>query len=1049
MKIANISVDRPVAVTMMIMISVVLGLTMLMRLPIELFPDTDMPIVTVSTKYFGASPEEVESQVTKILEDKFASLDHLDTISSTSKQDVSSIMIQFDWGTDLDIAAVDVQAKVDEAMKDLPSDLTEAPLVEKLNPNDKPSLQYSLSAPETYSLGDLYQIADQSIKTQLERLENVASVEIYGGRENEIKILLNPDQMKNYGLSIPVVLDSMAKDTRNYTIGKIDQGTKELSIKVSGEAQRLEDIENLTFSTTAGGRVYLKDFAKVEVGYIDTDETIYFNGKNAVGIYVYKQAEGNTVELSKLAKKEIELIQQQLPADVQLDLIIDDADYINASIKNLIKDGLIGSTIAVTMLFLFLGRISSTMVVSLAIPITIISTFSLMYLSGITINMITLAAVGLAVGMMVDDAVVVMQNIYRHYHEEGRNIIEAAKIGTQEVGTAVMAATATKVIVFLPMMFVDGLAAQIFNPLALTVTFALLASLVVSLTVTPMISAVLFKRTYNGTGRFKWFFDFLEKASNFIKKYTQRLEEDYLRLLKWSLHHRKTVLSIAVLTFILGVAFVPFVGGEFMPGMDSGQFSIEIKMPKGTQIEETDQVVKNIMEDLKEIPEVEMYLVTMGRDQNSKVNIDLPDYALIDVTLADMADRERATVEVVDELRSSLNRFPGVDIKVKEKGFIASSMFSSDPVYLTIKGNDQGELKRISDEIEKIVKEVPGTREVETSFDQGQPEAQIHFNREKLKDYGLDIYGVSQTVRTAVSGQVVGVYRTGGEELDIRVQYDESSRSKLNDLNQIYVLSPRTGTQIPLGEIVRIEETLGPSTIFHEDKIKMAYVTSDIFGRDLQSINNDITKRLKDLNLPNGFTIEFGGESKDMNESFGDLGFAFILAVILIYMVMAAEFESYKYPFIIMFSLPLTLFGVTSSLALTGRPLSVPALLGIIMLVGIVVGNAIVLIEYTNQLRKEQGMGVYEALLKAGPTRLTPILMTTLTTVLGLFPFALGIGEGAETHAPMATVVVGGLSVATLLTLIVIPVLYSLFERKNFEINDSLNTSHIEGNLAK
>lgn len=1049
MKIANISVDRPVAVTMMIMISVVLGLTMLMRLPIELFPDTDMPIVTVSTKYFGASPEEVESQVTKILEDEFASLDHLDTISSTSKQDVSSIMIQFDWGTDLDIAAVDVQAKVDEVVKDLPSDLTEDPLVEKLNPNDKPSLQYSLSAPDIYSLGDLYQIADKSIKSSLERLENVASVEVFGGRENEIKILLNSDQMKNYGLSIPAILDVIAKDTRNYAIGKIDQGTKELSIKVSGEAEKVEDFNNLTFTTPAGSRVYLKDFAKVEVGYADTDETIYFNGKNAVGIYVYKQAEGNTVELSKLAKEEIELIQQQLPADVQLDLIIDDADYINASIKNLIKDGFIGSAIAVTVLFLFLGRISSTMVVSLAIPITVISTFSLMYLSGITINLITLAAVGLAVGMMVDDAVVVMQNIYRHYHEEGRSIIEAAKIGTQEVGTAVMAATATKVIVFLPMMFVDGLAAQIFNPLALTVTFALLASLVVSLTVTPMLSAVLLKRTYSGKGRFKWFFEFLEKAANYVKKYTQSLENGYLRLLKWSLHHRKTVLSIAVITFILGIAFVPFVGGEFMPGMDSGQLSIEVEMPKGTQLEETDRVVKEIMADLKEIPEVDMYLVTMGRDQNSKVDIDLPDYALIDVTLVDMADRKRETNEVVDELRSSLSRFPGTDIKVKEKGFIASSMFSSDPVYLTIKGNDQDELKRVSGQIEKIVKEVPGTREVETSFDQGQPEAQIYFNREKLKDHGLDIYSVSQTVRTAVSGQVVGVYRTSGEELDVRVQYDENNRSKLNDLNQIYVLSPKTGTQIPLGEFVIIEETLGPSTIYHEDKIKMAYVTADIFDRDLQSVNNDILKGIKDLNLPNGFTIEFGGESKDMNESFGDLGSAFILAVILIYMVMAAEFESYKYPFIILFTLPLTLFGVTSSLALTGRALSVPSLLGMIMLVGIVVGNAIVLIEYTNQLRKEQGMGVYEALLKAGPTRLTPILMTTLTTVLGLFPFALGIGEGAETHAPMATVVVGGLTIATLLTLIVIPVLYSLFERKNFKIKNSLDTSHIEGSLSK
>lgn len=1038
MKISNISIERPIAVTMFLLISVVLGLLMMSLIPIELFPDTDMPIITVTTKYYGASPEEIEKQVTQVLEEEFATLDNLDSISSISMQDASTIMIEFDWGTDLDIAAVNVQAKVDKLKKDLPPDLTEEPLVEKINPNDRPTLQYSLTAPDNYSLGDLYLLADNQIKPQLEGVNDVASVKIFGGRENEVKVLLDSDKMKTYGLTVPAVVDGMDKETRNYTIGKIDQGNKELTIKIDGEVDAVKELENITFNTPTGGRVYLKDFATVEVGYQDTDETIYFNGERALGVYIYKQADGNTVELSENVKKQIEEIEKQLPSDVKLDLIIDDAEYINDSIDNLIHTALVGALIAVVVLFLFLGRISSTAVVSLAIPIVSISTFSLMYFSGITINLITLAAISISIGLMVDDAIVVMQNINRHYHEEGLGIIEAAKVGTMEVGTAIFASTITKVIVFLPLLFVDGLVAQIFNPLAMTVTFALIISLIVSLTVTPMLSAVILKYSFKDDGKkrkFNWFFSFLDRIANYVNKYIKRLENWYKGALVWALGHRKTVISIAIASLLLGLAFVPFIGGEFMPGMDTGNFSIEIEMPKGTQVEYTDEVVREIMQDLDEIPEMDMYVVTMGRDKNSSIDIDKPDYAAIDAKLVGLAERDRSTGEIVDELRKSIDRFPGADITVKEEGLVSSNPFSSDPVYLTIKGNDQDELKRISEEVLTIVESVPGTREASSSFSQGQPEAKLSFDREKLKDYGLDIYSISKTVRIALNGQVIGTYSsTNGEELDVRVQYEGESLENLNDLNHIYVFSPITGTQVPLGQFVTIDETQSPSAIYHDNKIKMAFVSSDIYGRDLQSVNEDIVKELDKIDLPPGYTIEFGGESEDMEESFADLGKALILAVILIYMVMAATFESFKHPLVILFTLPLTFFGVSASLALTGRSLSTSSILGVIMLVGIVVGNSIVLVEYTNMLRHKHGMSIHDALLKAGPTRLHPILMTTSAIVLELIPLAIGLGEGSEMHAPMATVVVGGLSLATLLTLFVIPVLYSLFENKEYQM---------------
>lgn len=1025
MKISNTAIDRPIATFMVMSIVIILGITTLFKMPVELFPNMEMPVVTITTKYIGASPQEIETQITKVLEDELASLNNLDTVSSVSQQDVSTIMVQFNWGTNLDIAALDVKDKVDKIRINLPADLTEEPVIEKADPTASPILQYSLSGEA--DLGTLYNIADQEIRPQLEKIKGVSSVKIVGGRENEIKVYLDPDQLQNYGLSIPVVIDTIKKDSRNFVIGKVDQGEKELSIRTKGEINSLDDLKKLTFNLPTGGQVSLQDFANIELGYLSTSEQTYFNGKNAVGIFVYKLKSANTVEVSKLVRGEAENLVKQIPADIKVDTILDSSEFIDASIKNLTKDGLIGALLATAILYLFLGRISSTLVVGLAIPTSIITTFLFMYMFGLSINLITLGALGLAIGMMVDDAVVVLQNIFRHYHDEGRGVIEAAKMGVQEVGTAVIASTITKVIVFLPMIFVTGLAGQIFMPLAITVTIGLLSSLAVSLTVTPMLSGLLLKQSKHENGKLGSILRILQRASDFIHIYIQKLENLYLRTLKWSLGHRKRILFLALVFLIGGFGFIPMMGAEFMPKMDSGEFSVEVEMPSGTKVEKTDQVVRSIMKQLQDIPEMDKMFITMGTDKKSNVKIDRPDYAIFDVKLIDQSQRKRKTKEILDDLRTSFSRYPGVQIKAREKGFIASSLFSSDPVFVMIKGDDENLLRQTSDQILQIVKNTPGTREPRTSFTQGKPEVQLLFDRDKIKEYGIDLMNISLTMRAAVNGEVVTQYRNQGDQLDIRLLYPESRLLKLSDFENITVFSPKTGSYVPLQELAQVIEANGPSTIYRENKLRMAYITSDIVGRDLNSVNQDIMKEISKVELPRGFSIEFGGESKDMSESFGQLGFALLLAIVLIYMVMASEFESLKHPFVIMFSLPLTFFGVTASLSLTGRSLSVPALLGVLQLIGIVVGNAIILIEYTNQLRRS-GHSVYSALLKAGPVRLQPILMTTSAMVLGLLPLAMGLGEGAETHAPMATVVVGGLTVSTLLTLYVIPVIYSIAE---------------------
>lgn len=1009
------SIKRPLTIFMIVFMVMLFGMYVFFRIPVELFPSLDLPVVTVKTIYPGASPEEVEQQVAVKIEEEMSDLENLDTISSTSSQNVSQVMIQFNWGTDLNVAESQVRSKLETIRGDLPSTI-EDPVVETVNPSDTPVVELVLVGEQ--DIKTLTTIAENQVKDELQKVKGVSSVEIFGGRENEARIELDQNKLAHLGISVGQIQQILQKDNITLAVGSVDEGKKSLTVKTQAEVKNLYELENLPIPNNQGIPLHLKDLGKVTIQEAETDQSSLFNGKNTVSIFVFKQSGSNTIDVAKLVRDKAAEVQQQL-SDVTLEVTGDSSVFIDRSIKNLTKEGLLGATLATFILYFFLGELAATLVVGLAIPISIITTFLLMYLSGLTINLVTLGAITLSIGLMVDDAVVVLQNIYRHHKEEGKGIMQAAIEGTKEIGSAVFASTVTKMIVFLPMLFVGGMAGQIFRPLAFTVIFGLFASLVVSFTVTPTLTAIMLALSKSSK--------LLQKEKNFsgkLDRYRVGLENSYRNALVWSINNQKKVYASAVIALVLGAALVPQIGKEFLPKMDAGEFVVHVEMAPGTRVEETEKVVRSLLEKLEKVEEKENTYVGLGATQ-SNPEFEQSDKAFIKVKLKEKAERDRSTAEIIETFRSEL-AYPGVSIKVKETGFVASSLFSSDPIFISVKGESLVVLDKISRDITNIVRDTPGVKDPDNSLGAKKMEYVIRFDKDKLKTYGLDVLQVSKMMKTAIDGEVIGELTTDTGDIDIRVTYDRAYVRTIQDLPNLLIATP--SGQIPLGAVMKQDKGTSPSDIYRENQLRMSFVTADLYNADLGTVVGSIQDKLADYPLPSGYTIEFGGETKDMQESFGDLGIALILAIVLIYSVMVAEFENFKHPFIIMFTIPLTLFGITSALLLLGKNLSVSSILGIIMLTGIIVSNGIVMIEYMKQLR-ERGMNAYDAVLKAGPIRLTPILMTTGTATLGMLPVALGLGEGSEMNAPMATVVLGGLTVGTLLTLFVIPNLYYAMEK--------------------
>ncbi len=1021
MHIAEWSVKRPVAVTVTVLVVVLLGLVSLHNLRVDLFPEIDLPMAGVMTSYPGVGPEEIESLITVPLERTLATAPGVKNITSTSRRGQSTITVEFNWGTNMDVALQDLRDRLDRARRSLPDD-ADAPMLIKYDPSMMPVLVVTLAG--EVGLEELRRLADDVVRPRLERVDGVAAVAVWGGVTREIQVLVDPARLRGYGLTLAQVEAALKTENQDVPAGEVREGTRRYVVRVPGEFRDLKDLQSVVVSSSDGTTVRLADLAQIKDGYAEVTQLARLNGHPSVLLWVQKQSGANTVEVVRRVKTALGQLGSELPGNIRYLPVLDQSTIIEASIRDLARNLLVGSLLAAAVIYFFLRNWRATVVVSFSIPVAVIAAFSMIYFSGQTLNMISLGGLALGVGMVVDDSIVVLENIYRH-RQEGLAPFEAAVGGAKEVTSAVIASTLSTVSVFLPIVFVKGMTAQFFTPMALAVSFALLASLYAALTLVPMVSARVLERERGegppSTGPLK---RVMERTGAWLDLLYAR----YRTLLGWALGHRRAVVLGAAGLFVVSLMAAPLVGTEFMPTLDRGQVNITVEMPAGTDLDVTNRVVGEIEKKVTELPEVDSVVASVGGGGMGMGGAGT-DQASVRLQLKDRSERKRSAAQVAEALRQSLPRFPGVNVWVDAPGSIFGGRTlggASAPFELALKGDELDVLKDLADRLLKLVRETPGTRQVRSSWEQARPEAHVLVDRDRVAAYGLSLGQVASAIRAAVQGDVVTRYRVGGDEIDVRVRFPEDARRDVASLKTIPLLSGR-GTEVLLQDVAEVRPGTGPMTIQRRNQTRVISITSQLVGRSLGDVVAEVRQKVAQLALPPGYWVEYTGEAEQMRETFGTLLVSLALAVVLIYLVLAAQFESFFFPFIVMFSVPVALTGIVGGLMLTGRAFSVPAFVGAILTVGIVTKNAIVLVDYVNQLRA-RGMSRDEALLRAGPVRLRPILMTTGTTVMAMLPLVLGMGEGAETQAPLATAVVGGLLFSTLVTLVLVPVVYSVFD---------------------
>lgn len=1024
MKISDISVKRPVAVTMLFLIVLLLGGVSLSKLNLDLFPELNLPMAIAVTSYDGVGPEEIENLITRPIEGAIGTVSGIKNISSTSSMGSSMVMAEYDWGTDMNFAVNQMREKLDLIAAVIPSDAGKTTLI-KLDPNLMPAMVLGFGG--EIDLESLDKMANDIVKPRLERVNGVASVSIEGGVQREIRISAAPQRLQAYGLSLDTIISYLRAENRNTSAGTVEEGLREHVVRVTGQFKDVQEIENLKIPLTTGGSIRLGELARVEDTLKDKTIFVYMDGVPCVQVSIQKQTDANIVKVSDAVKKELEDIKKYLPKETEIKTGFDQAEFVRLSISNVTNNALVGAVLAVFVLILFLRNFRSTLIIGIAIPISVISTFILLYFAGLTLNLISMGGLALGIGMMVDNAIVILENIFR-FRQEGYSRVDSAIKGANEVGVAILASTLTTVVVFLPIVFVEGMASQIFRPMALTVSFSLFSSLIVALTLVPMLSSKILKvdrsgsqnGNGNGTGR-KGIFS---RMSSGWYRFIDSLDGKYRTILHWAINNKKKVLGFTLVLLIVSLALLPMVGMEFIPKQDSGEYNINITLPNGTALKETQRVTEIVEGYIQELPEHEWTFYAIGSGGGMMSTGSSSERATIMGRLKDKSQRQRNIDQVLDELRQKCAEIPGAKINI---GASDSMVSSGSLIDIRLTGDNLDVLRAFSDAVAQRIKLVDGVREAKSSFESGRPELHLNINRQKADQYGINSTQLSSLVASAVRGSTATKLRADGEEIDVTVIVDKIYRNNINDLRSLNIPSA-SGALIPLGDVADFEMTTGPTQINRINQTRRVSVTGDISGRDLKSTIAEIQLAIKEMNTPPGVQVEFGGANKEMIDAFTDLGLALILAIILVYMIMATQYESLLYPFVIMFAMPPTIIGVILSLLITGRTFNVPAFIGVIMLAGIVVNNAIVLVDYINTLRRRDGMDRKEAILKAGPTRLRPILMTTLTTILGLLPLVLGIGEGAEMSAPMATAVFGGLSFSTMITLVLVPCMYMILE---------------------
>lgn len=1001
MSISETSVKRPVAMSMVVMIIVVIGLYALTMLPIDLYPNITMPMIAVQTNYSGVSPSEIEEMVTKPIESAVARVGGIDTINSTSSQGSSMVLAQFDYGADMDMCAMETREKVDLIKGMLPTDADD-PIIIKMDPSMIPIASFSVSM-EGADLEKTKAFTDGEVVSALEGLSGVGSVTVSGGLEREIQVNIDPAKLLGYNLSLSSVTQAIGGDNKNLPGGNVDSGGKTMSVRTIGEFTGMEDIETLPLILPNGQTIYMRDLADVQDTYKEKTSASRLQGAECISVSIQKQSGANTVQVMQKVNAALNKVRTENP-QVNIKMILDQGEIVESTINTVAQNAIFGGLLAILILFIFLQNIKTTLVLAASIPTSIIATFAAMYFMGITLNIVSLGGLALGVGMLVDNSIVVLENIFK-WRSKGKSAKEAAIYGAKRVTGAVIASTLTTVVVFLPVAFTEGMTSIIFREMALTVAFSQLCSLLITLMLVPMLASKLLRGETLTSPR-------IQKAFTPFNRGLEKVYSGYEWLLRWALGHRKRLALITVLLFIGSVCLVPMIGAEFMPTVDSGQFTIDVEMPKGTALAETDRTVKRVEEIAQAHSGVEDVFSTVSGDSGS-----------INVTLK----KGMKTKKPMEELRNEVSsQVAGANITMTGSGSMMSGG-SSSPVNLKIKGDDYDVAAGIADQVLLEMQSIEGIRDAKSSVSDTKPEVRLYLNRQNAAQYGMTNAAAASAIRAALDGQVAGQYTEDGTEYDIRVKFPDEATQTLDDLKNIKLTTPKGGV-ITISEIADIEQTGGPLSLTRENQKKIVTVSASLYGRSLSDAMQDIQKSIRTLKLPDGYTISTGGDYEQMSEAFSGLFLALLLSILLVYMVMAAQFESLLQPFIIMFSIPLSFIGVFLTLFLSRNTLNVTGLIGVIMLVGIVVNNAIVLLDYINQNKDDWEGSRMDLIVEAGKNRLRPILMTTLTSVLGYLPSILSFSQGSEMMKPLAWVLMGGLSVSTLLTLVFIPTFYSYVE---------------------
>ena len=1011
---------------MLAMILVVLGFIAFTSLGLDFFPDIDFPTVSVVTTYSGASSEDIENTITRPLEQIINTISRVKEVNSMTIEGASVIMVEFEWGTNLDFAAQDIRDQVGLYRNFIPEEASD-PLVVKFNLGEFPIIFGGITADRPTL--ELKKIIEDEVAPRLERIEGVAAAQVFSMDTREILVAVDKVALESLSISMDQILMALGMENLNLPAGRITERHSEYLLRTVGEFQSLDDIRNTIIGSTQTGQlVYLTDVAEVRDTLKDTRLISRTQGEKGVFYFISKRSGANTVTTAQAVNRELDRIKATLPSDIKFFPFMDQAEMIQRVIRRTGNNALVGGILAIFFIFVFLRDWRPTLTIALAIPLSVITTFIAFYLAGYTINLLTLGGLALGIGMLVDNAVVVIENVFRHM-EEGKKREEAAKKGASEVGMAITASTLTTIAVFFPMIFAQGITGRLTRGLALAIAFSLLASLFVALTIVPMVASVLFKaNSQQGSG---------EKSKRRVQ--FEKVRNSYRRSLHWTLKHRALVLGGILGLLALSFAIVPFLGTEFMPAMDREMIILKVKMPVGTSLEETNRVVTMVEKLMAQEPEVVNVSVQVGSqaeenpaDMAGGMSTTGSHEGLLWVGLVPLRERELSDVEVMEKIRRKLPKLKDVKFESLDIGQ-AMMGGATAPVEIKIFGEEIDTLKEIGDAIVERIRDVEGLRDVTHSLAEGKPEYHITIEREKASRMGLKVSQIGNAIQAATLGKVATRFREGNEEVDIRVRFQEKFRDSLEDIRNIPIMTP-FNTMVTLGEVATITRGEGPIRINRENQARVITVTGNIAGRDLGSVVRDIQGRIAGVErgLPAGYFTEFGGQFEQMQEAFVIIAGAFALATLLVYMIMASQFESFRHPFVIMFTIPLAIVGVILALLVSGRPISLPVLIGFIMLGGIAVNNGIVMVDYINQL-KRRGVDKKEAILQASAVRLRPVLITAFTTILGMMPMALSVSEGAEMRAPMAITVVGGLVATTFLTLFVIPIIYSLFDKVKFK----------------